>query len=541
MYLSHNYGSVISSMDIGNFNISGLDGSTSNPNIYSVQGGRPSSGGVIGLSTKNDTIRKCSNYGDIVSTSVSKTVTGYGIVGYGSGNVEYCYNIGSCAYGIGGASVKNSYNAGATSSLGISSGTVTNCYYLHGSGNGTPKTEAKMKSVSLPILLNVDSTVFIQDTQPYVNNGFPILNECKYVVTNSAENVSFTSVELKGAYKGFTPDSIGFEVMPNNRFTCSTTTFQLNCLSQGTTYVARFWSASNGTIYCGDTIQFTTLQCPTEPAQVDSVNICSGEEYLFGGISLSETGIYFDTLLATTGCDSIIELKLNVLETFKYIRFDTIMLGEVYDFYGDTLREAGVYNEYIPSTIRCNQIELHLYVKRPDRMLVLLVNDSTMGIVSGGGVYEDSTFVEISALPNLGYRFVQWSDSVTSAERTILLFKDLELTAEFAPIDYIIMFLNSDSTLLQLDTLAYGAMPEYHGENPVKPNEGENFFVFAGWEPSIVAVTGDATYIATYESHGTGVAIPNETKQPIKIWREGQLYILLPDGTRYTATGKKVE
>ena len=106
---------------------------------------------------------------------------------------------------------------------------------------------------------------------------------------------------------------------------------------------------------------------------------------------------------------------------------------------------------------------------------------------------------------------------------------------------YIIKFLNSDSTLLQLDTLAYGSMPVYRGEDPVKPNDGEYFFVFTGWEPNIETVTGDATYIATYESHGTGVAVPNETTQPIKFWQNGKMYILLPNGQVFDSTGKRIE
>ena len=103
------------------------------------------------------------------------------------------------------------------------------------------------------------------------------------------------------------------------------------------------------------------------------------------------------------------------------------------------------------------------------------------------------------------------------------------------------MFLNSDSTLLQLDTLAYGAMPEYRGEDPVKPMEGEYFFVFTGWEPSIVAVTGNAIYVATYESHGTGFTVPNETKQPRKVWIDGKMYIIFSNGERFDSSGKRVE
>ncbi len=106
---------------------------------------------------------------------------------------------------------------------------------------------------------------------------------------------------------------------------------------------------------------------------------------------------------------------------------------------------------------------------------------------------------------------------------------------------YVIMFLNEDSTLLQIDTLAYGAMPEYRGEDPVKPNEGDYFYVFTGWEPEVVPVVGNAIYVATYESHGTGLDNVAEKPKPIKVMEDGKLYILLPNGTKYSATGRKVE
>ena len=94
---------------------------------------------------------------------------------------------------------------------------------------------------------------------------------------------------------------------------------------------------------------------------------------------------------------------------------------------------------------------------------------------------------------------------------------------------------------MQIDTLAYGTMPEYRGEDPVKPNEGDYFFVFTGWEPEVVPVVGNATYVATYESHGTGFDNVAEKQKPVKVIEDGKLYILLPDGTRFDATGRKVE
>ena len=135
------------------------------------------------------------------------------------------------------------------------------------------------------------------------------------------------------------------------------------------------------------------------------------------------------------------------------------------------------------------------------------------------------------------FTFVGWAPSISAVA------EDAVYTATYDSVvnTYVIMFLNEDSTLLQIDTLEYGAMPEYRGEDPVKPNEGDYFYVFTGWEPEVVAVVGDAVYIATYESHGTGFDNVSEKQKPVKVLEDGKMYILMPDGTKYSATGKKVE
>ena len=65
--------------------------------------------------------------------------------------------------------------------------------------------------------------------------------------------------------------------------------------------------------------------------------------------------------------------------------------------------------------------------------LTLAVNDTTMGTVSGAGTYDAGSTVTITATPNEGYRFVTWSDSVTSPTRVFVVTSDLSLTAYFAP------------------------------------------------------------------------------------------------------------
>ena len=64
---------------------------------------------------------------------------------------------------------------------------------------------------------------------------------------------------------------------------------------------------------------------------------------------------------------------------------------------------------------------------------------------------------------------------------------------------YTILWLDEDGTILeQDDDVPYGTVPSYDGETPVKEGDAQFVYSFAGWEPTVSAVTGDASYTATY-------------------------------------------
>lgn len=62
---------------------------------------------------------------------------------------------------------------------------------------------------------------------------------------------------------------------------------------------------------------------------------------------------------------------------------------------------------------------------------------------------------------------------------------------------YTITWKNWDGTVLLSEQVDYGTVPAYSG-TPTRPGDAEHTYSFAGWEPVISAVTGNAEYTAVY-------------------------------------------
>ena len=92
-----------------------------------------------------------------------------------------------------------------------------------------------------------------------------------------------------------------------------------------------------------------------------------------------------------------------------------------------------------------------------------------------------------------GYFFDGWDREfdVTLADMTV--------TAVFRlPGKYTISWLNDDASLIDQTVVVEGETPTH--ANPTKPATAEFSYTFTGWTPAVAAVTGDATYTATYNS-----------------------------------------
>ena len=74
----------------------------------------------------------------------------------------------------------------------------------------------------------------------------------------------------------------------------------------------------------------------------------------------------------------------------------------------------------------------------PTGSLTVMVNDTLMGYVVGGGSHPLGDTVTIEAVPNAGYEFLQWHDSITDNPRDILFTQDTTFTAYFGLAEYTI-------------------------------------------------------------------------------------------------------
>ncbi len=63
---------------------------------------------------------------------------------------------------------------------------------------------------------------------------------------------------------------------------------------------------------------------------------------------------------------------------------------------------------------------------------------------------------------------------------------------------FAIAWLNYDGGILLESESAYGTMPDYHGAEPARESTPEFDYIFAGWEPEVSVVAGDASYTAVF-------------------------------------------
>ncbi len=129
-------------------------------------------------------------------------------------------------------------------------------------------------------------------------------------------------------------------------------------------------------------------------------------------------------------------------------------------------------------------------------------HNESQGTVEGSGEYIKNSRVALTAIPNEGYKFLMWNDSVTDNPRVFYAEQDTAFTAFFAPVEQYVVSVES-SDLLQGTVSGGGTYYENTSvEIVAQPNEG---YKFTMWNDSVtdnprtIVVSQDTLFTAYFE------------------------------------------
>jgi gliding motility-associated-like protein len=106
---------------------------------------------------------------------------------------------------------------------------------------------------------------------------------------------------------------------------------------------------------CDSIVTSTLFLLPAITAS-DETTICMGSSFNFNGTVISTEGVYIETLSTAEGCDSTVYLSVFVTEPPIGYDAQTICIGDAIDFGGTLLTESGVYYDTVSAANGCDSI-----------------------------------------------------------------------------------------------------------------------------------------------------------------------------------------
>src|SRR5690606_26974246 len=105
-----------------------------------------------------------------------------------------------------------------------------------------------------------------------------------------------------------------------------------------------------------DSVVIVHLNVLPNSDTVLNARICAGAAYFFNGTNLSQSGTYVDTLLSVNGCDSVVTLILQIVPVTDTLLEASICAGDSFYFAGNYLSQSGIYYDSLISGEGCDSI-----------------------------------------------------------------------------------------------------------------------------------------------------------------------------------------
>ena len=165
------------------------------------------------------------------------------------------------------------------------------------------------------------------------------------------------------------------------------------------------YTDSLNTSFGCDSIHTLTVNVTYVTSQEDSMTLCGADAtYAWHNMTLSETGVYNDTLRNANGCDSIV-YTMNFVKGTPFFQVDSVVLNgdQAYTWRERQITAAGVYYDSLQTTVGCDSVYslvalAHNYQMIQSNPISLCPGDSVIWntwndhniSISEGGTYRDT-------------------------------------------------------------------------------------------------------------------------------------------------------
>jgi gliding motility-associated-like protein len=108
---------------------------------------------------------------------------------------------------------------------------------------------------------------------------------------------------------------------------------------------------------CDSIVTSIIFMLPTITSSIEAT-ICSGSTYDFNGTILGDEGVYLDTLATLDGCDSVIILSLFITPPSVNYEVAEICQGETFSFGTLSLDVSGIYSDTVQTSNGCDSLNI---------------------------------------------------------------------------------------------------------------------------------------------------------------------------------------
>lgn len=156
--------------------------------------------------------------------------------------------------------------------------------------------------------------------------------------------------------------------------------------AEGDTFAVTLRTSIDGKWKCSDDTTFI-VEVPAITSNEDvHYYICENQTIQHNGIIYDKPGIYPVIYKNRYGCDSVVNICIDMLLSEVISMEDTICTGDEYDFHGKILTESGYYVDTVKSVSGCDSIIRQLDLVVNTSLAVRLLSDSIEACTDSPGV-----------------------------------------------------------------------------------------------------------------------------------------------------------